>query len=148
MVEEAGMPHKYWGEAVSHESYPYNWRASGFLNMKSPFEPFFGKVGTSGSLKVFDCQVYSQIHKANRISKLHDHAETGVNFGIDSGPYRIMLTGCKQVITTKHMTFDEGLFPFCSGKSKVVTLMAQVILSMMRKATVKWKRTGICVHLK
>lgn len=55
MMKKASMPQLFWKEAVIHAAYLCNLTSSQVLNIKSPFESFFGTVPTLNKLKVFGC---------------------------------------------------------------------------------------------
>lgn len=85
MMKEAKMPQQYCEKTVDYAAYLYNRRSSLVLYIMSPFKSFFGKITTLNKLKGLGCKVYAHIQNANRKSKLYDHAETGMNMGMDGG---------------------------------------------------------------
>lgn len=91
MMKQSRTPHKYQVEALNNAKYLYNRTASPVLNMRLSYESFSGKSSILSKLKVFGCQVYAHIHKANRWTKWNECTETGVHLGVDDGPYRIRM---------------------------------------------------------
>lgn len=107
---------------MRHAAHLYNRTASPVLGMRTPFEPFLGKVPKLSKIMIFDCLVYAHIYEANRKTKLHDHAEMGLYLGTNGGLYRIMLLRSKQIITTKHVTFDVGFIPLAQEQTATILL--------------------------
>lgn len=123
MIKEAWVIQKYLREAVNHAAHFYYRTILQILNMKSLFESFIGKVSKLSKLKVFGCYVYVHLRKANRTSKLHDHAESGISLQMNGAHYRIILLTCRQVIFTKNVTFDVEFVPVIPGKLENFTLI-------------------------
>lgn len=60
--------------------------------MRSRFQFFFETVPRLVEPKLFGYQVYAPIQNAKRLSKLQDHAETGIGLEKDGGYYKAMLS--------------------------------------------------------
>lgn len=114
MMRYTGMSYQYKSEAVSHPAYLYSRIESHVSGMKTSFKLCFEKAPITKMIKVLRSEAYTYIHKASRKTKLLDHVKSSIYLGTEGGLYRVRLLRSSQVITTKHVTFDESFF-LCSG---------------------------------
>lgn len=91
MIKESDVSYWHWGEAVMHAAYLYNRIASHALDIMRPFESLFRKVSKMNRIRVFGFQFYKYTQKVNINTKLHAHAESRINLGVNGGLYKAML---------------------------------------------------------
>jgi len=76
MLAQAGLPEKYWAEAVATAAYLKNKTVTRALNEKmTPYEKWYGRRPNLAHLRVFGCMDYAYVPDSNRKGKLSKKAE-------------------------------------------------------------------------
>lgn len=90
LLLDAGLPHRFWGEAIRTASYLQNRLPTNNTN-KTPYELWNGKPPDISHLRVIGSKVYSHVPDAKR-TKWDDKAKEGVLIGYDTNTkgYRIL----------------------------------------------------------
>lgn len=122
MLIQAGMPKKFWAEAVNTACYIRNRCPNSAIKFKIPLEMWKGKeirVGEYDCMKVFGCQAWVFANNG----KFSPKAEECVFLGYEENVkgYRLWhLNKCK-VIIAHHVVFDEEKFPFRETSSEALS---------------------------
>ena len=66
MLLDAGLPQKYWAEAVATAAYLRNRCPTTAVKEMTPFEAWFGRKPKVGHLRVFGCEAHAHIPKDER----------------------------------------------------------------------------------
>lgn len=111
MLKCAGMSDGWWGEALLHATHLYNRTVTKVLKQRTPFEALLDAKPVNSNLRVFGCEVYVHVHKEQGRGKLGDRGKRGVLLSHSDGVYRVYMLATKTVISTKHVVFNEHIFP-------------------------------------
>ena len=112
MMAHAGLPDKYWAEAVEAAAYIRNRTStSSIKGFKTPYEVWSGKKPDIGNLKVFGCMAYSHVHDSQR-QKLDKKAVKlrFVGYCIQSKGYRLLDEKTSRVFIRRDVIFNEQNF--------------------------------------
>ena len=134
MMNHAGLPKKFWAEAVSTAAYLSNMTPKASLKMdKTPFEIWFGRKPHLGHLKVFGCAAYALVPDTDR-QKLDKKAEKFrfVGYAEGSKSYRL-LSGNGKVFIRRDVIFNE--VDFMVPKNEPVKQMTVVDLNPEKRET-------------
>lgn len=93
LLKNAGMPMKFWAEAVSTAVYLENRTPIASRGYKTPYELWHGTPPAYDHLRVFGCLAYVHIGRERRASKFSNTARRGVFVGYQEGHhnYRVWL---------------------------------------------------------
>ena len=107
MLKDAGLPKKFWAEAMNTVCYTGNRLPTNALNGDSPYRRWTNQMPKYSRLRVFGCPVFVHVH-ANR-KKLDDNAMKCIFLGYDyqSTAYRIWNPATCRVIHSVHVRFQE-----------------------------------------
>ena len=111
MLNHAGLPKRYWAEAVSTAAYLNNLTPKATLRMRrTPFEFWFSWIPSIAHLKVFGCAAYALVPDETR-QKLDKKAEKFrfVGYAEGSKSYRLMDANGK-VFIRRDVIFNEEDF--------------------------------------
>ena len=120
MMDHAGLPDKYWAEAVECAAYIRNRLPTTALReKKTPFEMWSGRKPNISHLKVFGCTAYAHIPDSQR-NKLDKKAVKLrlVGYAIQSKGYRLLDERTMKVYIRRNVVFNERDF---SHKKEVDT---------------------------
>ncbi|GBO15517.1 Retrovirus-related Pol polyprotein from transposon TNT 1-94 [Araneus ventricosus] len=117
MLSEAGLPHKFWGEAVCTATYFQN-RLSTKPNKKTPYELWTNRKPDLSHIRIFECKAYAYVLKQKR-GKLEDKAVEGVFLGYDnrSKGYRIYL-GDNNIMISRTVKLEGNSLPYARKELK------------------------------
>ncbi|CAM8929401.1 unnamed protein product [Rhodiola kirilowii] len=118
MLSNAGLPRRFWAEAVSTSCYLINRGPHTGIGGKTPYEVWSGKPADYSLLRVFGCTVYYHVSEG----KLEPRAKKGIFVGFGDGVkgYRIWSSSEKRVILSRSVIFDENSILNPTVKSTVV----------------------------
>lgn len=107
MLLDAGLPHKYWGEAVMTANYIIN-RLPTSSNESTPYELWTGNKPNLNEFVVFGSPCYTLLPKG-RISKLEKRTTKGIMVGYSeiSKGYRILDPKTDRISISRTVRFDE-----------------------------------------
>ncbi|GBN01358.1 Copia protein [Araneus ventricosus] len=110
MLSKAGLPHKFWGEAVCTATY-FNFLPTK-PNKKTPYELWTNRKPDLSHIRILGCKAYAYVRKQKR-GKLDDKAVEGVYLGYDnrSKGYRIYL-GVNNTMISRTLKFEENYLPY------------------------------------
>lgn len=114
MLQDAGLPRAYWGEAVSTAIYLKNLSPTHALKNKIPEEIWTGKKVNLRHLRVFGCQAHVLIPKEKR-KKLDSKTKTVLFVGYSEGTkgYRLIdPRNPRSIIVARDVVFSEDQLPF------------------------------------
>lgn len=113
MLKHAGLPTKFWGEAVSTAVYLENRTPVASLQFRTPYELWHGTTPTYDHLRVFGCLAYVHVGKEHRSGKFSDTAVRGVHLGYQDSHhnYRIYLLDDRRIVYSHDVVFNEEVFP-------------------------------------
>ena len=109
----AGLPHKFWGEALSMATYLKNRSPTKAVENMTPYEAWTGKRPDVSHLRVFGCDAYGLIPKDER-EKLDAKSRKCilVGYGEVTKGYRLFDPERGKVFLSRDIVFNEGS---CSG---------------------------------
>lgn len=81
MLEYAGLPIRYCGDAIKHTEDLHNQTVTKALNMRTSMEALLGTIPDNTRLRVFGCAAYPHIYKKVRADKFAHRAEKGIYLG-------------------------------------------------------------------
>lgn len=121
LMLQSGLPKYLWSYAISHAVYLLNRTPSKVLNDCSPFQLLFDKLPDLSNLRVFGSLCYVSTLLAH-ISKFNNRARKCAFLGFKPGVKGFVAydIAAKEVITSRHATFHELIFP-CSQTSSPLT---------------------------
>lgn len=113
LLKHAGMPSKYWAEAVATAVYLENQTPIASRKFLTTYELSHGRAPSYHRLRVFGCLAYVHIGKEQREGKFADTAKRGVFLGYQEGHhnYRIMLLEDSHVVYSHNVVFKKSIFP-------------------------------------
>ena len=111
MLHYAGLPEKFWAEAVFNATHVKNQVPTKAVRGQVPYEAFCGKKPSFGYLRTFGCDAYAHVPKANR-KKFDSRSKKVIFLGYDlrSKAYRLWDSEKNQVMISRDVKFNEGNF--------------------------------------
>lgn len=118
MLRHAGLPHRFWAEAVVTATRIMNTISCDANNGMTPHQVLTGTVPNLESLRTFGCEVW--IHVAKR-KKLEKKARRGILLrSLPHLNYRVYDIERREVKFARHVTINEDVLPgrllFSSGR--------------------------------
>nr|GEU94278.1 ribonuclease H-like domain-containing protein [Tanacetum cinerariifolium] len=115
LLFQAHLPPNYWTEALNMAVYLLNILPSRAINNEIPFTCLFGAQPDYSLLHVFGCLCYPHIDTNH---KLGPRATPSIFLGHAANHfgYRCLDLNTNIIIISRHVTFDETVFPFPSTK--------------------------------
>ncbi|GJZ74835.1 ribonuclease H-like domain-containing protein [Tanacetum coccineum] len=116
LLFQAHLPPNYWTEALNMAVCLLNNLPSRAINKEIPFTRLFGAQPDYSVLCVFGCLCYPHIDTNH---KLGPRATPSIFLGHAANHfgYRCLDLNTNKIIISRHVTFDETVFPFPSTKS-------------------------------
>jgi hypothetical protein len=110
------MPGSYWAEALSATTYHLNRRPCQPIQFTTPFERLFAISPSLDHLRVFGCLCYPNL-SATAPHKLAPRSTSCVFLGYPHSQkgYRCLDLTTKRVLVSRHVYFDETIFPFSTA---------------------------------
>jgi hypothetical protein len=110
LLQDAGMPNQFWGEAVRTANYIRNFSMTSICGDRVPMELWNGRRPNVGFFRIFGCKAYATKPKQHRQGKLDSRAHVGVFVGYDDcrKTYRIWLQDEKRLIHSRDVRFVEA----------------------------------------
>ena len=117
MLFQVDLDKSFWAEACNHACYLVNRSPSTAIELKTPFEVFFGTPANYSDLKVFGCPAYAHVNDG----KLEPRALKCIFLGYPSGVkgYRLWCVEPKspKFLISRDVKFDE--FSMLEKKKRV-----------------------------
>ncbi|KAG7564770.1 Integrase catalytic core [Arabidopsis suecica] len=116
LLSKASLPTSYWPYAFATAIYLINRLPTPVLNMTSPFQKLFGTSPNYEKLKVFGCRCYPWL-RPYAAHKLDNRSLPCVFLGYSNtqSAYYCLHPSSGRVYVSRHVRFDEELFPFASS---------------------------------
>ena len=116
MLLHASMPPAYWAEALAAACYLLNRRPSSSISHEVPFTRLHGQPPTYSHLRVFGCLCYPNL-QATSPHKLAPRSAACIFLGYPSSHkgYRCLNLETQRIIISRHVVFDETVFPFSTA---------------------------------
>jgi hypothetical protein len=113
LLIQASMPPIFWAEALITATHLLNIRPTKPLNLKTPHESLFHKQPSYDHLRVYGCLCFPNL-SATAPNKLAPRSVPCVFIGYptEHKGYRCYHIPTKRVYISRHVTFDEQVFPF------------------------------------
>jgi histone deacetylase 1/2 len=113
MLVHSAAPQEFWAEALATATYLVNRRPCRTTGNATPYSMLFGVAPSYNELRVFGCRCFPNI-TATTPHKLATRSTTCVFLGYpaDHRGYRCYDVATDRVITSRHVVFDEDVFPF------------------------------------
>ncbi|KAL5715327.1 hypothetical protein ACHQM5_017160 [Ranunculus cassubicifolius] len=113
MMFNGYVPRRFWVEAFSSAVWLINRLPSRVLDMNSPYEKLYGRVPNYASLRVFGCRCFPYLRDYAK-NKFDPRSLPCVFLGYSDQykGYRCLHPSTGRVYTSRHVVFDESMFPF------------------------------------
>jgi hypothetical protein len=113
MLVHSAAPQAFWAEALAMATYLVNRRPCRAIGTTTPYFMLFGVAPSYAELHVFGCRCFPNT-TATTPHKLAARSTTCVFIGYpaDHRGYRCYDVTTGRVITSRHVVFDEDVFPF------------------------------------
>ena len=113
LLFQASLPPSYWVEALHTATHLLNLLPTKTLSMATPHMALYGSPPSYDHLCVFGCQCYPNMI-ATASHKLAPRSLPCVFLGYSAHHkgYRCLDTSSNRVIISRHVVFDESVFPF------------------------------------
>lgn len=121
LLQSAGMPMMFWGEAVLHAAYLTNVTGGKANDGRTPYEMVHGEKPDVTKLRIFGCAAYVHEPKERRHWKLEQRGMAGILLGHEGGMYRVWDIKRRAITVSKHVVFDETLYPATTQDCKAKT---------------------------
>ncbi|GJZ68163.1 ribonuclease H-like domain-containing protein [Tanacetum coccineum] len=111
LLFQAHMPPSYWVEALNMAAHLLNILPSTAINNEIPFTKLYNQTPTYEHLRVFGCLCYPYIDVAH---KLEPRSTPCIFLGYPANHrgYRCLDLSSNKIIISRHVRFDEDVFPF------------------------------------
>lgn len=118
MLLHAGAPPRFWPDALAAATYLLNRRPYRACQHITPYELLLGTPPTYDHIRVFGCLCYPNI-TATSPHKLAPRSIACMFLGdpVDTKGYRCYDPSTDRILTSRHVYFDESVFPFRSSPS-------------------------------
>ncbi|CAB4293720.1 unnamed protein product [Prunus armeniaca] len=122
LLQNATLSEKYWFHACATTAYLINRLPCQPLLMKAPFEVMFGSSPSLAHLKIFGCACYPLMKPYNH-TKLQPKTTQCIFLGYASQykGYICFNFQANKLIVSRHVLFDQSLFPSRHSKDTVVS---------------------------
>jgi histone deacetylase 1/2 len=123
LLIHAHMPSRYWAEALATATHVLNRRPCFSVDSAVPYTLLHGTTPDYNQLRVFGCLCYPNL-SATASHKLAPCSTACVFLGYPSSHkgYRCLDLVTKRIIISRHVVFDETLFPFSAVPSSTSDL--------------------------
>ena len=120
LLFQANLPPNYWTEALNMAVYLLNILPSRAIDNEVPFTRLFGFTPDYSLLRTFGCLCYPHI---DTNKKLGARAIPSLFLGhaTNHHGYRCLDLNTNKIILSRHVTFDETVFPFATKTSTTTT---------------------------
>lgn len=121
MLHTAKVPLQYWPYAFDCANYIINKLPTPLLDYSTPYEQLLGKPPDYSSLEVFGCLCYPWL-RPNAKNKLEPRSLPCVFLGYSKQHkgYRCLELSSSKFYISRHVQFDEMLFPFAGSMSSPI----------------------------
>lgn len=118
LLSTASIPKEYWTFAFTTAVYLINRLPTPVLSLQSPFHKLFGVTPNYEKLKVFGCLCFPWLRPYTN-HKLQDRSQRCVFLGYSTtqSAYYCFHKPSGRIYTSRHVQFDENVFPFAVEKS-------------------------------
>ena len=126
LLSHAGMPRSYWTYAFSAAVYLISRLPTPVLNMTSPFSKLFGTRPHYDKLKIFGCLCFLWL-RPYTTHKLDNRSTPCVFLGHSTtqSAYLYLQKDSGRIYISRHVQFDEQVFPFLQSSPLQATSEAQ-----------------------
>ena len=113
LLIQASMPHNFWVEALHTATHILNILTSSAIENQVPYTKLFNKEAQYSHLRTFGCLCYPNL-LPRTAHKLESRSTPCVLLGYptDHRGYRCLELSTQRIILSRHVTFDESVFPF------------------------------------
>jgi len=120
LMFQASLPPSYWVEALQKATHLHNLHPTKTLNLGTPHFALHGIQPSYSHLRVFGCLCYPNL-SATAINKLAPRSAMCVFLGYpsDHKGYRCLDLSSNKIIISRHVVFDESVFPFANRKAQL-----------------------------
>ncbi|KAL3819930.1 hypothetical protein ACJIZ3_005835 [Penstemon smallii] len=115
MLAHSNLPMIYWDDAFQTATYVINRLPTTVLNQKSPFEKLYNRIPDYSFMRVFGCACWPNLRPYNK-NKLNFRSKTCIFIGYSlcHQGYKCLDLSTGKVYVSRHVVFDENLFPYTS----------------------------------
>uniref|UniRef100_A0A453GS21 Integrase catalytic domain-containing protein n=1 Tax=Aegilops tauschii subsp. strangulata TaxID=200361 RepID=A0A453GS21_AEGTS len=113
LLVQANLPPQFWVEALHTATHLLNRRPSSAISSNTPFFLLTGRSPTYDHLHVFGCLCFPNLYATSQ-HKLAPRSTRCVFLGypLEHKGYRYFDLTSRKVIVSRHVTFDETIFPY------------------------------------
>ncbi|KAI7952262.1 hypothetical protein MJO29_007893 [Puccinia striiformis f. sp. tritici] len=117
---QSNLASEWWAEAVKTACATTNCLPTLSKGRKSPVELMFGRKPNIAVFRPFGCKVWALKPEIYHERKFDSLAWEGILVGYanDYSTYKILRSDTKQLVNSKHVYFEENIFPGCSALRK------------------------------
>ena len=113
LLIHSAAPLAFWAEALATATHLINRRPCRATGSTTPFQLLFGTVPSYSELRVFGCRCFpNMIATASHKLAARSIACVFIGYPADHRGYRCYDPESRRVITSRHVVFDEDVFPF------------------------------------
>lgn len=136
LLQKASLPPLFWYHAYAIATYLINRMPTPTLHMVSPFEYLYHLVPPVDMLRVFGCACYP-LMTPYRANKLQPKTVRCVFVGFANGykGYICFNPASQKFIISRHVFFDETLFPYASVRSSSASAIQHKVSTVLRRPT-------------
>ena len=121
MLCSSGLSKSFWGEALATTTYLANRSPNRSINLKTPYEMWYGRSPNLSHLRIFGCSAY--VHQS--IDKLEPRSIRGIFLGYPIGTkgYRICISSHNKpkIVIARNVIFNEKeMFKLTTEKGSVL----------------------------
>ncbi|GJX41317.1 ribonuclease H-like domain-containing protein [Tanacetum coccineum] len=111
LLFQAHIPPSYWVEALNMAAHLLNRLPSTAINNEIPFTKLYNQTPTYEDLRVFGCLCYPHVDASH---KLEPRSTPCIFLGYPANHrgYRCLDLASSKIIISRHVRFDEDVFPF------------------------------------
>ncbi|THH15011.1 hypothetical protein EUX98_g9529 [Antrodiella citrinella] len=130
MLQEAGLPDTFWGEALAAAVHVLNCCPTSALAGKTPYEVWHGRKPDLAHLRVWGCTAYVHVQRDKR-TNLGSHMEKCVFIGYPDGykGWKFYNPTTKRVVISERADFDERFFPGLRNQPRLSPALSSSTLS-------------------
>ncbi|GJS20513.1 ribonuclease H-like domain-containing protein [Tanacetum coccineum] len=113
LLFQARLPPEYWVEALLTATYLLNILSSTSINNDIPYIKLFNKPTSYTHIRTFGCLYYPYIFPPHKLAP-RTTPSIFLGYAYNHRGYRCLNLNTNEIIISRHVTFDETVFPFGS----------------------------------
>ncbi|GJW26607.1 ribonuclease H-like domain-containing protein [Tanacetum coccineum] len=115
LLFQAHIPPSYWVEALNMAAHLLNILPSTAINNEIPFTKLYNQTPTYDHLHVFGCLCYPHVNVTHKLQPRSTRC-IFLGYPVNHRGYRCLDMSTNKIIISRHVRFDEDVFPFGTGR--------------------------------